>query len=156
MTANCILDGVWLRNNSIMTLPKQSLLKVSTYQNIVFLPETFEALLTSEDKKSSALASFNLARSGKLLKIYVRYNGSHNLGLCKSGFILPLVAVLKPVKVIHVKASADPAIKVLRSIAANKASFRSSPGNLIGCSALRSLLPFQFPIKRHNQTPKIL
>ncbi|KAM7425845.1 hypothetical protein ABFA07_022776 [Porites harrisoni] len=42
--------------------------------------ETFEALLTSEDKKSSALASFNLARSGKLLKIYVRYNGSHNLG----------------------------------------------------------------------------
>ena len=88
MTTNCILDGVWLRNNSVMTLPKQSLLKVSTYQNIVFLPETFEALLTSEDKKSSALASFNLARSGKLLKIYVRYNGSHNLGLYKSGFIL--------------------------------------------------------------------
>ena len=77
-----------VKNSSIMTLPKQSLLKVSTYQNIVFLPETFEALLTSEDKKSSALASFNLARSGKLLKIYVRYNGSHNLGLYKSGFIL--------------------------------------------------------------------
>lgn len=71
-----------------MTLPKQSLLKVSTYQKIVFLPETFEALLTSVDKTSSALASFNLARSGKLLKIHVRYNGSHNLGSYKSGFIL--------------------------------------------------------------------
>ena len=30
------------------------------------------------------------------------------------------------VKVIYAKASADPAIKVLRSIAANKASFRSA------------------------------
>lgn len=64
-----------------MAPPKQSLLKVSSYENIIFLPETFEALLSSEDKKSSALASFNLARSGKLLKIYVRYNGSHNIGL---------------------------------------------------------------------------
>ena len=110
-----------------MALLKQSfILKVSSNQNIVFLPETFEALLSSEDKTSSALASFNLARSGKLLKIYVRYNGSHNLGLYKSGFILLYVPVLKPVKVINVKASADPEIKVLRFTAANKTSFRSS------------------------------
>ena len=127
MTTNCILDGVWLRNNSIMTLPKQSLLKVSTYQNIVFLPETFEALLTSEDKKSSALASFNLARSGKLLKIYVRYNGSHNLGLYKSGFIyLTLSSSAKTGQSYICESQRRSGYQGSESIAANKASFRSS------------------------------
>ena len=42
--------------------------------------EGFEALLSSGDQKSIALASFNLARNGKTLRIQVRYNGSHNVG----------------------------------------------------------------------------
>ncbi|KAL9971414.1 hypothetical protein ACROYT_G023934 [Oculina patagonica] len=42
--------------------------------------ESFEALLSSDDETSSALASFNFARSGKLLRIYLRYSGSHSLG----------------------------------------------------------------------------
>ena len=82
-TGRCIVKKQLYDDSS-----KTKSIKSEYLQNLVFLPETFEALLSSKDKKSSALASFNLARSGKLLKIYVRYNGSHNLGLYKNGFIL--------------------------------------------------------------------
>jgi len=51
---------------------------ISFYKS--FSEEGFEALLSSGDQKSSALASFNLAKSGKLLRIHLVYNGSHSLG----------------------------------------------------------------------------
>lgn len=45
----------------------------------IFL-EAFEALLSSQDQTSVALASFNLAKNGKALRIQLWYNGSHGLG----------------------------------------------------------------------------
>lgn len=42
--------------------------------------ESFEALLSSDDETSSALASFNLVKSGKLLRMHLRYSGSHTVG----------------------------------------------------------------------------
>lgn len=42
--------------------------------------EAFEALLSSQDQTSVALASFNLAKNGKALRIQLWYNGSHGLG----------------------------------------------------------------------------
>lgn len=45
-----------------------------------FFSESFEALLSSDDETSSAMASFNLVKSGKLLRMYLRYSGSHHVG----------------------------------------------------------------------------
>lgn len=42
--------------------------------------ESFEALLSSDDETSNALASFNLAKGGKILRMNLRYDGSHSLG----------------------------------------------------------------------------
>ena len=106
---------------------KTKFIKSEYLRKHCFLPETFEALLSSEDKKSSALASFNLARSGKLLKIYVRYNGSHNLGLYKSGFIyLTLSSSAKTGQSYICESQRRSGYQGSESIAANKASFRSS------------------------------
>lgn len=58
----------------------------------------------------------------------------------------------KLVKVTYVKASVDPAIKVLSLL--QPIRLRLEALNLIGYSALRSLLPSQFPNELHNQTPK--
>lgn len=55
-------------------------MKVLTLLCLFLFLESFEALLSSDDETSSALASFNLAKSGKLLRIYLRYSGSHTLG----------------------------------------------------------------------------
>ncbi|KAJ7393599.1 hypothetical protein OS493_006584 [Desmophyllum pertusum] len=78
-----------------VALIKQSFENVSRYHDLIILNDDIVLLnkplqvlyrralkhcLSSDDETSSALASFNLVKSGKLLRIYLRYNGSHTLG----------------------------------------------------------------------------